>query len=338
MPPLNISDQTLKTVAFVGIKKNGTFQPRATAFFVSYTEDQFVFEHLVTAEHVISGLITAGHEIWLRVNVVGRKAAEFKLRTEEFRFHPRNEEDPTDVAVMPIVTRGHDDVTNLDLAMDVRSFALDGRNSWYPTEEFPSQYMGRGADIMILGLFRSHSGKHVNVPVVRRGSIAMLPGEPIWTKYKGFLQGYLVEAHSISGLSGSPVCAQVDPVMELSKALVKQPRTKQPFALVGLMHGHFDVPNLNEEVVVDDQRPAHSVNSGIGVVIPVQKILETVEHPEIVEMRKKRVAELRQSGATADFVAEVDADGDPQANDANPKHREDFDKLLGAAVRNKPAG
>jgi len=68
------------------------------------------------------------------------------------------------------------------------------------------------------------------------------------------------------------------------------------------MHGHFDVVNLNEDVIADDDEPTRSIHTGIGVVIPVRKILETLEHPELVAMRKAIVSRLRQSGAVPDIV------------------------------------
>src|SRR6266567_1846374 len=76
---VNISDEALKSVAFIGIKKDGRFLPRAKAFFVSYLDGQHRFTHLVTAEHVISGLLIKNHDIWLRVNLVDGTAGEIRL-------------------------------------------------------------------------------------------------------------------------------------------------------------------------------------------------------------------------------------------------------------------
>ena len=69
---VNITDKALKAVGFIGIKSTGKFLPRATCFFVRQTTEQHRFDHLVTAEHVVSGLLTKGHDIWLRVSRLGR--------------------------------------------------------------------------------------------------------------------------------------------------------------------------------------------------------------------------------------------------------------------------
>src|SRR5262245_19789162 len=99
---MNLSDKVLKSVAFIGIKKDGRFQPRATAFFVGYKEDEHRFDHLVTAEHVISRLLTTGHDIWLRVNLKNGDGAEVPLDDPSaFRFHPNIDQEAADIAVCP---------------------------------------------------------------------------------------------------------------------------------------------------------------------------------------------------------------------------------------------
>lgn len=69
---------------------------------------------------------------------------------------------------------------------------------------------------------------------------------------------------------------------------------------LGLMHGHFDVKNLNEDVVIEDEREATStgIHTGIGVVIPVHKVVETLEHPELVQMRKDIIAQRGKEAGT----------------------------------------
>lgn len=328
---VNISDKALKSVAFIGIREAGQFQPRATAFFVQWTEEQHRFDHLVTAEHVVSGLLAKNQEIWLRVNLVSGGAGEIKLDPQAFCFHPENEAMPTDVAVCPmshVLTSEKDGETvEADIAF------LDLSNGGYlPSEAFKKDYMGRGGDISIIGLFRSHYGKNRNVPIVRVGTIAALPEEPVWTKYAGYIEAYLIEARSIAGLSGSPVFAHPDLAMELSKGLTKAPRARG-IALMGLIHGHFDVRNLNEDVVTDEDIPERSVHTGIGVVIPVNKIIETIQHPDLVAMRKDIVRKLRESGATSDLLTDDAPESAPPASDANPTHLEDFMRLVGAAAR-----
>lgn len=170
---MKLSDRILKSVAFIGVKRNGRFQPRATGFFVRYEEDQHKFDHLVTAEHVISGLLTKGHDIWLRVNLKNGDGAEVRLDDPRaFRFHP-NEENPSDVAVCPFDPNGfEDEETGEKLAVDSVALVLEeSERGFSPTAEFTSESIGLGSEIATVGLFRSHYGRNRNVPIVRVGNI-----------------------------------------------------------------------------------------------------------------------------------------------------------------------
>jgi hypothetical protein len=94
------------------------------------------------------------------------------------------------------------------------------------------------------------------------------------------------------------------------------------------------VPNLNEDVVSDEDAPPRGVHTGIGVVVPVEKIVETINHPDLIAMRKEAVTRLRkEKGATADVVA--DDDSSPPASGANPNHLPDFKRLVDVAARKK---
>jgi len=126
-------------------------------------------------------------------------------------------------------------------------------------------------EIFITGLFRSHYGNQRNVPIVRVGNIAMMRDEPVRTEYCGPTDAYLVEARSIHGLSGSPVFINIG----------------SNLFLLGLMHGHFDVENLTEDVVVEDANGPSGIHTGIGVVIPVEKIIETLNQAGLVEQRRR---------------------------------------------------
>lgn len=72
---------------------------------------------------------------------------------------------------------------------------------------------------------------------------------------------------------------------------------------MGLVHGHFDIRNLNEDTVVEDEREAtRGINTGIGVVIPIDKVIETIRgHPDLIQRRKEAVetAKKTQEKATA---------------------------------------
>jgi hypothetical protein len=117
----------------------------------------------------------------------------------------------------------------------------------------------------------------------------MLDGDPVKTKNGSYLEAYLIEARSIGGLSGSPAFVHLPAVRTVDGKTDLFGR--KPFFqiyLLGLMHGHFDVETLNLDVVLDDAQDASSgVHSGIGVVIPVDKIIDTVMQSRLVEAKIK---------------------------------------------------
>jgi hypothetical protein len=251
---------------------------------------------LVTAEHVVAGLLANDLEIWVRVNMRDGQTQQIKVEATQFRFHPNNAHEPADVPVCPIRTTdpaaGHVQIT------DTLSLPLNGPSSWYPTSELAQDAVKVGNEIAIVGLFRSHYGAMRIVPIVRAGNIAAMPEEPVHTRYGG-MHAYLIEARSIGGLSGSPVFAMIGPEISMINALASARGERIPtqnIALLGLVHGHFDVPNLNEDVAADDAGRAQSIHTGIGVVVPVAKILETVQHPNLSTMRKEAADELRTQG------------------------------------------
>jgi hypothetical protein len=295
---VNISDKVLKSVAFIGTKKGDKFLPRATAFIVQHTEDGQPFDHLVTAEHVIAGLRTSNQDIWLRANLANGGTKEIAVDPSKFRYHPNNASEATDVAISPFRPKFVDGNTGETIALETISLSLEGKEGFLPSIEFAKQSIVLGGEVAIVGLFRSHHGTNRNVPIVRVGNISAMPGEPVFTNYAGYIEAYLVEARSIAGLSGSPVFVLPDSTLVLTQLIAGE--EQQGCALLGLMHGHFDVQNLNEDVVSDENEPRRSVHTGIGVVVPVTKILETIRCPDLVDMRKAAVASLRE-GAEPDW-------------------------------------
>ena len=69
------------------------------------------------------------------------------------------------------------------------------------------------------------------------------------------------------------------------------------------MHGHFDVEDLNLDVALDDAQNASSgIHSGIGVVIPVDKIIDTVMQPKLVTARLEALKESEMPEKTSTKV------------------------------------
>ena len=159
--------------------------------------------------------------------------------------------------------------------------------------------IGLGDETFAIGLFRHHAGSERNIPIVRIGNIAALPEEAFRTR-QGLMKAYLVEMRSIAGLSGSPVFVDLPsagPPMAywggISDPRIKPPDPEQVnwfrYRFLGLIHGHFDIPNLAEDSVVEDDDAAESggINTGIGIVVPAEKITETLYQSDLQQERDK---------------------------------------------------
>jgi hypothetical protein len=278
----------------------------------------------------------------MRANLTDGGSEEFSIDFQNFWYHPQMEAEPTDVAVCPI-SREFTDDNGQRRTLDYRPIHLgpaDDPTNMVPTKDWFKKFVGLGTEVAAVGLFRSHSGKNRNIPVIRVGNIAAMPEEPINSRM-GFLEAYLIEARSIAGLSGSPVIAVPDAAM-LAFSQLEEPGTPRTGCLLGLMHGHFDVQNLNEDIVSEAEGDAtRGIHTGMGVVIPLQKILETIEQEGLAQMRDRIVDARLKNGATPDIdmseaPEEPKAEGADQPSNANPSHQEDFMRLVDVAARKKP--
>lgn len=277
-----VPDFLRQCVLFLGSKDEQTdrFIPRATAFVVVIYEEDLGYRYVVTAAHAIDGFQKRGLRLYIRSNLANGGVREDSWDGARWYSHPGPE--PTDVAVAPVDFLPAEEFKALVLRTDPPCGDICATS-----EVMQANIIGLGDEVFIVGLFRSHYGQQRNVPIIRIGNLSMMLGEPVNTGY-GQTEAYLVEARSIGGLSGSPVFVHVP--------LLNPPGATR-YWLLGLMHGHFDIENLNEDTVVDDRGATGGINSGIGVIIPVEKILETIYQPELVEYRKKGAAEVRRKMA-----------------------------------------
>ena len=164
--------------------------PGGTGFVVSYESgdgsgtNQF---YAVTNWHVVCD----GQEAYpvIRLNKKGGGIDIVDLDCSEWEFVPGK----YDVAVRPINI--DDDIHDASV-ISSNSFALPYGHK-----------IGIGEDVFMIGLFIDHGGVTTNVPSAKFGNISMLPNvqatieQP--TGYSGI--SYVVDMHSRTGFSGSPV-------------------------------------------------------------------------------------------------------------------------------------
>jgi hypothetical protein len=185
-----------------------------------------------------------------------------------------------------------------------------------------------GGTIFCVGVFTKHAGRRRVIPILRTGNIALMPNaqELIYTE-RGPIEGYLVECRSVGGLSGSPVFSAIDkivpPFIPTPPGFIPAEQYKAEirtlWAWIGLMHGHWkiDKKTLAEmDTTNDEDEP---LNTGIAIVVPAWKVMEVVNHPRFVEMRKQRLGKLRSKNTPVEDSS--DSTLIQETNAPNPKDR-----------------
>jgi len=330
---MQISDTVRKGVVFLGWKEGDKFIPKATGFIMRIQEEDFLFGYIVTAQHCVGKLYEPDEygnrrEVFFSLNRWEGPPALIKVDYKEWWNHP----DTSQVVDVAVLWTGLDE--------RIYDYTWGGIEFVLTADLIREKEIGVGDEVAIVGLFRNHAGRKKNIPIVRIGNISAMPDEPVWTQY-GNIEAYLIEARSIGGLSGSPVFLSLGSWRSINSSYTYQ-GTGLPFYLLGLMHGHFDVKDLNADVVLDlEEATPVGIHSGIGVVIPASKIVETLMQKDLVEQRKETIRKAKsESTVIPDFASSdvTSAPSAPSADDANPNHLADFKRLVDVAARKRPQG
>jgi hypothetical protein len=188
----------------------------------------------------------------------------------------------------------HED-PNVDLAVydwqppskvDVWPFPLD--QAITPTL-IAREGIGLGDDVFVVGLFSRRAGKARNIPIIRVGNIVAMPEEPIETG-TGLQDAYLIELLSIGGLSGSPVFTYLGGIRREYPIGGELTLTPYPGAihLLGLVHGHWNLASEEQiDAVRDNLDGGERVNMGVAIVVPIARLLEILEYPEVIAARER---------------------------------------------------
>jgi hypothetical protein len=301
---MQIPNETRKCIVFIGYRgADKRYVLSGTAFYVTQIskDSKLSFRYLVTAKHVIDKIRDRCAEVCIRVNQKNGDAKWVETRLEDWFFHPTDNE--VDVAIY------RDNTLSPELD-----------HSPLPLSMFLSQSSGMhheigiGREVFLAGLFAIHYGERRNIPIIRVGNIAAMPEEKVETKF-GLMDAYLIEARSLSGISGSPVFVNVPRISAYSfgqhlspyeSPLISATSTDE-FYLLGLMHGHWDIDYEfdTDTTVVEDAHGKMSVNMGIAIVVPDSKILEVIEQPMIRKKEKEIEAkERKKNPPTPDNLSE----------------------------------
>jgi hypothetical protein len=344
-PPMRIADDMLRSVAFFGYADStpgkGGIDCIGTGFFLAHEG----LVYLVTAKHLSHDL---GRDPFLvRLNKIDGTSENLRADNVEWLNHP----DPTvDVSAVAIQIKNPIGYETMAMATEIHCFQPG---------EFEKSNVGIGNITCTIGLFRLLSGEKRNLPICHSGNIAMLPGTELvpvidWTDPTGqrriFVKGYLVEAQSLNGLSGSPVFVRSEFRLDFSKVMRPHPQKnrmpeEQPIIcavsdkakLLGLWQGAWDAPP--DEVLAVQTGEEVRVSVGIGIVVPYERIIEVFDMPEAKAQRAEIIAGRQTPAARLDSKARAKRDvSEASGDEANPQHLEDFKRLVDVAARKRPRG
>jgi hypothetical protein len=266
---MRIPDNVLNCVAFIcSPAPKGRLDYAGTCFFVgvkSSVGDGW-FTYAVTAKHVVKGA----------------KPGDLVFRL--------NKHDGS-VDTEPIID-SWEMPADADVAVQALKFPLN-RFRHGPIEialaltpELRKEHgIGIGDDIAAVGLFSDRAGKERNQPIVRVGTIAAMPSEPVKDDLGGVYPAYMVEMHSTSGFSGSPVFCFLDPG-RVNVAASNEVRSSRTVFLLGVARGHWNLVGSGRQLRFG-KREVLAINSGIGLVSPIEDAIRLIMSEDAVKARRK---------------------------------------------------
>jgi hypothetical protein len=293
---VRLHDDVRKIVAFLGARTTdatGASVPvfGGTGFFIYYPaapdRPNVQFPYLVTAGHVAEAL--AGPF------VVGINNAEGSLElldVDEARWVYHLDYPSVDLAVIPMGVSG----------ADWAPFPYEGFADHENSALFSR--FGIGDLVYIVGLYRLFPGSVKMSPVVHTGHVAMTPDEelPVMNRTSRTLtkmRGYLIEAQTLEGLSGSPVFVRYTNPSAISSGVGRVAAYTDSVFLLGIWQGAFE--GIADDTLGQQVGRGARVPVGMGITIPARRITEILQLPELVQERANWVRQQTEiSAATTD--------------------------------------
>lgn len=326
---MRVNDRMMHLIVYVGHAGTGPFVAYGTGFLMVKQLNDFMFQHIVTAKHVIDAI--PGNTVHIRVNNHEGKARVIETTRAHWLSHPNP---AIDVAVC--ASRIPQD------QYAIGHFDIEDRAFVYRPQPGNQHVFCIGDPVQVMGMFVKRMGEAANLPILRTGTIAAMPVEKIHTTY-GFHHAYLIEVRSIDGLSGSPVIAIPEPtqVFDGKWGLADKPNPK----LIGMLLGHDNTYNPHDRVEIaspgNDKSGSEVIvpmNTGIGIVLPVEYVAEAIDQPALQKLREDGAMRAKKDSS---FIPDSAVRMKPgtasksalPTTAENPQHKEDFTQLLGAAVK-----
>jgi hypothetical protein len=298
-PPVRIPLAIENCVVFLAAKHaDGKYTLGGTGFWVNRRTSLLpnqAWSFLVTARHIIDKIRKLGCDtIGMRVNLKDGNAIWVDIPIDSSpanRWYTHPTEESCDIAVH-IIQPDYD-------KWNCKAFPCE---AIIDVEYIKEYNLGVGDEVYSVGLFSRHAGLQKNIPIVRVGTIASMEVDDLDIHGNGKAIGaYLIESHSIGGLSGSPVFTNLGTMRRAEGGNQFLQGGWGVSSLLGVTLGHWDFPDPLDPF--DEQK---RVNTGIAIVSPATRILDILNIPHLVSQNlwnEQRI--LRESAPTLDSSREI---------------------------------
>jgi hypothetical protein len=220
--------------------------------------------YAVTNSHVIED----GASV-IRLNTRKGETKVIDLSRESWIHHPKSD----DIAVAPIEP---------DRELDKFKYIGVGIDMFVTQERMKTSAIGPGDETFTVGRFIARDERQSNAPIVRFGHISG-SGTELIERIDGFKQeSFLVESHSISGFSGSPVFVWV-PLERTAKVADPQLMSQFRKAVRSYQHAPREYFLGIDWGHLEDEHPP-----GMAGVVPAWKLLEVLSTDEVIKMRREK--------------------------------------------------
>lgn len=287
--PPRYEDTLSKTVVRITSTAEGVSADlNATGFLVGIPDARLpqqpiTFYYLVTNRHVAEAILPDANERPVKHRILTMTATvNLKQSVNGSRIHPISlpsagtkwvfpDDNAIDLAVIPIPLNSE---TYDVMILSPESFLTPDR--W---EKFR---IGPGDKVITCGYFLHYAGSHQFQPIVREGSLAMVPDDEMPVPIGGSAKVYLADIHIIPGNSGSPLF--LTPAFTLG-GYVASEVGEVPYGVLGVVSAYIWEDNeLTLHAATDYEGTIHA-NSGIAMIVPVSQLKDLLYGSELQKQR-----------------------------------------------------
>ncbi len=257
-------------VALGGPSQDGSIQYNATGFLYGYPTGEtdvngreLYWIFLVTNRHVFAGATERGTTLHARFNrPMGAEPHVYTLQLQEtaglksWVVHPQSD---IDVAVLQL------NPAKL-MADGLEYFFFEDDRHTFTRQQSIDVGMSEGDGVFVLGFPLGQAGDERNYAIVRQGIVARVQD---WLK--GDARTFMVDASIFPGNSGGPVLLKP----EFTK--IEGTNSSSRCGLIGMVSSYLPYQEIAVSTQTKRPRMIFEENSGLGIVVPYDDIMETVK-------------------------------------------------------------